>query len=282
MLRRDRGRADDHLGAVRLEHVALVLADLVGADEDALVAPGLRDHRQPDAGVAGGRLDDRAAGLELAGGLGGLDHPGGDAVLHRAAGVEVLHLGQHERSVLAPVRRGQVERLVEPDQRGVADQVEERVRVLHPANLCQSTASVAWTPWGRPGAARKLASAAAYGGGGLSVLGAGLYGVLRAEAAARPAHHRRRRRRAAARRDRLVRPRPARPGDQDRAARRLERGRVRRRPGRGDPRRAAGQRGRGARRPAGLPARVRRRSAPAPPTSAASSTGRCRSSRTSR
>ena len=32
------------------------------------------------------------------------------------------------------------------------------------------------------GAARKLASAAAYGGGGLSVLGAGLYGQLRAEA----------------------------------------------------------------------------------------------------
>ena len=36
---------------------------------------------------------------------------------------------------------------------------------------------------GKAGAARKLASAAAFGGGGLSVLGAGLYGVLRAEAA---------------------------------------------------------------------------------------------------
>jgi lysophospholipase L1-like esterase len=35
---------------------------------------------------------------------------------------------------------------------------------------------------GKAGAARKLAAAAAYGGGGLSVLGAGLYGVLRAEA----------------------------------------------------------------------------------------------------
>ncbi len=35
---------------------------------------------------------------------------------------------------------------------------------------------------GRPAAARKLASAAAYGGGGLSLLGASLYGVLRAEA----------------------------------------------------------------------------------------------------
>lgn len=34
----------------------------------------------------------------------------------------------------------------------------------------------------RPAAARKLAAAAAYGGGGLSLLGASLYGVLRAEA----------------------------------------------------------------------------------------------------
>jgi lysophospholipase L1-like esterase len=35
---------------------------------------------------------------------------------------------------------------------------------------------------GKAGAARKLASAAAYGGGGLSLFGAGLYGVLAAEA----------------------------------------------------------------------------------------------------
>src|SRR6476659_6110290 len=35
---------------------------------------------------------------------------------------------------------------------------------------------------GKAAAARKLASAAAFEGGGLSVLGAGLYGVLRAEA----------------------------------------------------------------------------------------------------
>jgi lysophospholipase L1-like esterase len=35
---------------------------------------------------------------------------------------------------------------------------------------------------GKAAAARKLASAAAYGGGGLSLLGAGLYGVLKAEA----------------------------------------------------------------------------------------------------
>ena len=38
------------------------------------------------------------------------------------------------------------------------------------------------TAVGKAAAARKLASAAAYGGGGLSVLGAGLYGLLRTEA----------------------------------------------------------------------------------------------------
>ena len=92
VLRGDGGRADDDLGAVRLEHVALVLADLVRADEDALVALGLGHHGQADAGVAGGRLDDGAAGLELAGRLRRLDHPGGDPVLHGAARVEVLDL----------------------------------------------------------------------------------------------------------------------------------------------------------------------------------------------
>ena len=35
---------------------------------------------------------------------------------------------------------------------------------------------------GKAGAARKLAAAAAFGGGGLSVVGACLYGLLRAEA----------------------------------------------------------------------------------------------------
>ena len=60
---------------------------------------------------------------------------------------------------------------------------------------------------GKAAAARKLASAAAYGGGGLTALGAGLYGVLRAEAQLREEDHRRASRRGPAGRDRLVRPR---------------------------------------------------------------------------
>ena len=96
VLGRDGGRADHHLGAVRLEHVALVFADLVGADEHAVVALRLRDHRQSDAGVARRRLDDRAAGLELAALLGCLDHPQRDPVFDRAAWVEVLDLREHQ------------------------------------------------------------------------------------------------------------------------------------------------------------------------------------------
>ena len=84
---------------------------------------------------------------------------------------------------------------------------------------------------GKAAAARKLAAAAAYGGGGLSVLGAGALRRAERRGAAGPTRHRGRQRRAAARRHRLVRPRPARPGDQDRAARRLQRRRLRRRAG---------------------------------------------------
>ena len=62
---RHRGRAHHDVGAVRAQHVPLVLADLVGADEDALVAALLGDERQPDTGVARGRFDDGAAGLAV-------------------------------------------------------------------------------------------------------------------------------------------------------------------------------------------------------------------------
>ena len=57
----------------------------------------------------------------------------------------------------------------EPQQRGVADQVQERVDVLHAANLTAGRGPPRIRSMGRVGkaaAARKLASAAAYGGGG--------------------------------------------------------------------------------------------------------------------
>src|SRR3970282_2880735 len=76
----------------------------------------LRHQRQPDAGVAGGALDQDVAGLDVAAGLGRLDHAQAEAVLDRAPGilrfeleVELTHAG--------------VEVLGRDDRRG-ADQVE--------------------------------------------------------------------------------------------------------------------------------------------------------------
>ncbi len=125
MVRFDRGRADHHLGAVRHQHVALVLADLVRADEHAVVAALLGHQRQAHTGVARGRLDDGAAGSQQPLGLGGVDHAHRDAVLDAAAGVEVLDLGEHPG---AGVGRGDA---AEPDQGGVADEVDHGVDVVH-------------------------------------------------------------------------------------------------------------------------------------------------------
>ena len=93
----DRGRRDHDLGAVRAEHRDLLLAHLVGHDEDAAVALAGRCDGEADAGIARGRLDDRAARLQLPLALGLLDHREADPVLDRAAGVEVLELGQDPR-----------------------------------------------------------------------------------------------------------------------------------------------------------------------------------------
>ena len=59
-------RAHDHLGAVGLQQRDLLGRHLVGHHEHALVAALAGDDRQADAGVAAGRLDDRAARLQQA------------------------------------------------------------------------------------------------------------------------------------------------------------------------------------------------------------------------
>ena len=63
ILRIDVGRADDDLGAERLQRVDLLLRLLVGRREDALVALDDGGDREAHAGVAGRAFDDRAAGL---------------------------------------------------------------------------------------------------------------------------------------------------------------------------------------------------------------------------
>ena len=69
------------------------------------------------AGVAGGRLDDGAAGSQLAGALGLLDHRQPDPVLDAAARVQLLELGQDGRLEAGGD-------LVEAHQGRVPDEVE--------------------------------------------------------------------------------------------------------------------------------------------------------------
>src|SRR6478735_4397012 len=89
----------------------------VGAQQCApLLAHRLRHrehHGQGDAGVARGGLDDRAAGLQVTGGLRRVDDRDTDAVLHRARRAVELELGGNDG---VPV-----DDPVEPDERGVAD-----------------------------------------------------------------------------------------------------------------------------------------------------------------
>ena len=114
----------DHLGTVGAQDVLLVLGDLVRADEDTAVAALLGDDRQAYAGVAARRLDDRAARADEAIALGRLDHPRGNAVLHRTARIEVFHLGVN--------RTGDaLGHAIEPHERGIADEIHDGVDDAH-------------------------------------------------------------------------------------------------------------------------------------------------------
>src|SRR5262249_31605491 len=92
---RHAGRGDDDLGTVCLEQQDLLGGHLVGQYENAAVPLNGGDHGQADAGVAGGGLDDGAAGAQQPAALGLGDHGDGDAVLDAAAWVERLHLDVH-------------------------------------------------------------------------------------------------------------------------------------------------------------------------------------------
>ena len=94
------------------------MATLSGIDEDHLVALDRSGERKPDAGVARGRLDDRPARPQLPGALGLVDHRERDPVLVRAARVQVLELREQGGAELGAD-------LLEPDDRRVADQVEQ-------------------------------------------------------------------------------------------------------------------------------------------------------------
>ena len=114
-----RGRGDD-LGAVHLEQLPALGRRVLRHHADQPVAPQLRHHRQRDPGVPRGRLQQREPRLQQPVLLRLRDHIEGRAVLHRAGGVAVLELGPQPRRW-----RGRQPR--QPDQRGPAERVEQRV-----------------------------------------------------------------------------------------------------------------------------------------------------------
>ena len=88
-------RCTSHLGAEGAHDLDLFLGEVLGHEQLHLIAAIDADQRQPDAGISRGRLDDRPAGLELAFLLGAADDPDGCAILHAAAGIQVLQLSEY-------------------------------------------------------------------------------------------------------------------------------------------------------------------------------------------
>jgi hypothetical protein len=92
---------------------------MLGHDEHHAIAADRGGHRERDAGIAGGRLDQRVAGLDRAAPLGVADHRHRRPVLDRAGGVVPFQLRQYH--VL--IRTGQA---LQPHERRVADEILDR------------------------------------------------------------------------------------------------------------------------------------------------------------
>jgi hypothetical protein len=113
------------LGAVGHQQAAPLDAHRIRHGEHKAIALHGGDQRQPDAGVAAGRLDDRGAGLQPSVALGGFDHAQTDAILHAAARVHVLELAPHGGMLVA-------DQTVEPYDGRVADQLDRRINDRRP------------------------------------------------------------------------------------------------------------------------------------------------------
>jgi hypothetical protein len=116
----------DQLGAAQAQHVLLLAALGVGDDDHRPIPERVGDDRKPDAGIARRSLDDDAAGPERA----ALDRVHDDeqrgAILDRLARVHELGLAQNG----AP---GELGRMLELDQRRLADRLDDTVADLHGA-----------------------------------------------------------------------------------------------------------------------------------------------------
>jgi PAS domain S-box-containing protein len=105
---------EDDLGAVHPQQLDPLAGDVLRHHADQPVAPQRGHHRQRDAGVAAGRLQDGVPRPEGAGRLGGPHHPQRRPVLDRAGGVAVLQLGPDPHRVRRREPR-------QPHQGGAAD-----------------------------------------------------------------------------------------------------------------------------------------------------------------
>ena len=83
----------DNVGAERPQQLLSLRRDDVRQHAEEAIALNARHHRQADAGVAAGGLQDRLVRRQLAALFGGVDHVEGDAVLEGAGGVLPLQLG---------------------------------------------------------------------------------------------------------------------------------------------------------------------------------------------
>ena len=115
--------ADDHFGAESLQHIDFFARLLVRDGENNFVAAHGGDQARAPCRCCRGAFDDGAAGLQQAFALGFVNHRDGDAVLHRAARIQIIGLHPHFG--------GQIARdAVQANQRRVADRVKDAV-ALH-------------------------------------------------------------------------------------------------------------------------------------------------------
>jgi hypothetical protein len=113
-------RREDDFAAEGFHHFAFFGGEVLGHAEDHAIALLHAREREADAGVARGRLDDRAAGLQQAVAFRALDHADADAILHRESGIEDLHLAE-DVGVRAAADAMQTQ------HRRVADEIEDGV-----------------------------------------------------------------------------------------------------------------------------------------------------------
>ena len=120
------GLHQHQLRAVGLQHGPALGAHGSGHGEDHPVAPRHSHGCQTDAGVAGGRLDHGAAGLQSAGGLRLIQHFQRDTILGAAGGVEALQLRQNGGGQLTLT-----DIVIYAQQRGIAHKLRHRMINSH-------------------------------------------------------------------------------------------------------------------------------------------------------